>query len=69
LGTGRPRLSKSLNASIERLVAAGLVRESGYRNFISVKPPEADAPLTKLRESSPAILSEFEELAAGKSVA
>jgi hypothetical protein len=39
LSASRPRLTKSLNGTIDRLAAAGLVKESGYRNFIPVKPP------------------------------
>jgi hypothetical protein len=46
LSTSRPRLTKSMNGPIERLKAAGLLKESGYRNFIPVKPPgeESEAP-------------------------
>jgi hypothetical protein len=44
LGTDQLRLTKYLRATIDRLVAAGLVREeSGYRNFIHIKPPMEEA--------------------------
>lgn len=46
LSTSQPRLTKSLNGSIDRLKAAGLIKESGYRNFTPVTPPgeESEAP-------------------------